>query len=152
MKKGGSSNGSITDYASCMEACRAQGSGDEKECVKECNSRGFFNSTSGGKKNQKGGGSEFISHCFTDPYKCKTAQQNEYSQGNMMVHECKPDGNGQYCYNVEYSYADGGKSKKIRKGSLETYTVAQLKEKCVKKGIKHSGLKKAQLIAALRKK
>lgn len=45
----------------------------------------------------------------------------------------------------------GGK-KKIRKGSYESCTVAQLKEKCIKKGIKHSGLKKNELIAILRKK
>lgn len=45
----------------------------------------------------------------------------------------------------------GGKPK-VRKGSLEACTVAQLKEKCAKKGIKYSGLRKGELIAVLRSK
>ena len=57
------------------------------------------------------------------------------------------------------TWQDGGRRKQkkktggsVRKGSLESNTVVELKEKCTKKGIKHSGLKKSQLIAALRKK
>lgn len=46
---------------------------------------------------------------------------------------------------------EGGK-KTVRKSSLEACTVAELREKCAKKGIKHSGLKKAELVAALRRK
>lgn len=38
------------------------------------------------------------------------------------------------------------------KGSLEANTVDELRAKCIKHDIKYSGLRKAELIAALRKK
>lgn len=45
-----------------------------------------------------------------------------------------------------------GGTPKPRKGSYESMTVAQLKERCAKRGIKgYSSLRKADLIAALRK-
>ena len=45
-----------------------------------------------------------------------------------------------------------GGQRKPRKGSYESMTVKELKERCVKRRIKHSGLTKDQLISALRSK
>lgn len=47
--------------------------------------------------------------------------------------------------------AVGGKAKKHRKGSYESMTVAELVGKCRQRKIKYSGLRKAELIAALRR-
>lgn len=47
----------------------------------------------------------------------------------------------------------GGSSKSApRKGTYEAMTVKELKDRCAKRGIKHSGLKKSELIAALRRR
>ena len=48
--------------------------------------------------------------------------------------------------------SSGGSNKKVhRKGSYESMTLEELKKKCSVKGIKHSGLRKADVIRALRK-
>lgn len=48
-------------------------------------------------------------------------------------------------------YMQGG-NKKLRKGSYETMTVNELKQRCIKRGIKHNGLKKSEIIVLLRRK
>lgn len=69
---------------------------------------------------------------------CKTLQtQNQVDLNKGMI--------------IEKSLLNGG-TPKPRKGSYESMTVAQLKERCAKKGLKgYSSLRKAELIAALRK-
>lgn len=47
--------------------------------------------------------------------------------------------------------ANGGKIIKPRKGSYESMTVKELQVRCSKRGMKYAGLRKAELIGALRK-
>lgn len=50
---------------------------------------------------------------------------------------------------IKQQTVKGGAKKRK---SLDSCTVAELKSKCSKRGIKYSGLKKAELVAALRRK
>jgi hypothetical protein len=61
-------------------------------------------------------------------------------------------GDYQRCYEACLAAKSAGGGAKPRKGSYETLTVKELKERCAKRGIKHSGLKKIELIAALRRR
>ena len=56
-------------------------------------------------------------------------------------------------YYLSEPQAGGGRLKgKARKGSYESMTVKELKARCAKRGIKHTGLTKAQIIAVLRRR
>ena len=50
---------------------------------------------------------------------------------------------------LKRTYVLGGNS--IRKGKLDSLTVKELQERCIKRKLKYSGLRKAELIATLRK-
>lgn len=61
--------------------------------------------------------------------------------------------NGILQFDILPAPADGGKKKQSRKNGLEARTVAELKERCAKRGIKvRAGMKKADLVAALRRR
>ena len=57
---------------------------------------------------------------------------------------------GGWEFEVKQFYSNQAGGAKTRKGTYEAMTVKELKERCIKRGYKHSGLRKHELIAVLR--
>lgn len=75
--------------------------------------------------------------------------EDDFQSGKVKSLLVFDSGNLQFIYNTELM----GGERKVRKNGLEARTVAELKERCAKRGIKvHAGMKKADLVAALRRR